>query len=492
MKAAHFDMLNAKIILKVLGQLLFLEAILLASCLAVGVVYHENDWLTFGVPIIVAVVAGMMLRYWGRGAANALSRRDGYLIVSLTWLAFSCVGMLPFLVSGAETRVASAFFETMSGFTTTGASALPDIDALPHSLLFWRSLMHWVGGVGIVFFTVAILPNTNLGEQKIFSAETTGLKISKLHPRLRTTAHWIGGLYVLLTLVCAVSLYLGGMGVFDAVNHAFSTLSTGGFSTHQDSIGWFHSSRIECVLMLFMFLGGVNFTLLYLFIIKRRWRDVWRNEELRWYMGILLFVALAGFLVLTLLDGRPAAESLRVAAFHTISVQTTTGFTTEDFMLWNPSVWMFVVFVTVVGGCAGSTSGGVKCVRLLAIFKVTVGEFRRLLHPRAVFPVRISNTPIDNNVVRTIFVFCACFVALVFLGSVALMTMGLTMMDAVSSCLTMLSNVGPGLGYNVGPLACWGELPDAALWVCSFLMLVGRLEIFAILLPFVPGFWKNR
>jgi len=485
-------MLNAKIILNVLGQLLFLEAILLAGCLAVGVIYREGDWLTFGVPIAVAVTVGMLLRYWGRGAANALSRRDGYLIVSLTWLTFSLVGMLPFLVGGAEPRIAAAFFETMSGFTTTGASVLTNIDSLPHSLLFWRSLSHWVGGIGIVFFTVAVLPRTNIGEQKIFSAETTGLKIGKLHPRIRTTAHWIGALYLTLTSACAVSLYFGGMGVFDAVNHAFSALSTGGFSTHQDSIGWFHSQQIEYILMVYMFLGGINFTLLYLFLIKRRWKSVWLDDELRCYIGIALFVTVAGAFTLIFLDHRPVVESIRVAAFHTISIQTTTGFTTEDFMLWDPAAWMFVVFITAFGGCAGSTSGGIKCVRLLTIYKVTLGEFRRLLHPRAMFPVRVNNTQIGNDVVRTIFVFCAAYLALVLVGSATLMIMGLTMMDAVSCCLTMLSNVGPGFGYQVGPLDSWGNLPDAALWVCSFLMLAGRLEIFAILLPFIPEFWKNR
>lgn len=485
-------MLNVKIILNVLGQLLFLEAILLAGCLAVGVIYHESNWPTFAIPILVAITAGTLLRYWGRGAANTLNRRDGYLIVSLTWLLFSSVGTIPFIVSGAEGRVAAAFFETMSGFTTTGASVLTGIDELPHSLLFWRSLTHWVGGIGIVFFTVAVLPSTNLGEQKIFSAETTGLKIAKLHPRIRTTAHWIGGLYLTLTLACAVSLYLGGMGMFDAVNHAFSALSTGGFSTHQDSIAWFRSQQIEYILMVYMFLGGVNFTLLYLLLIKRRWRAVWHDGELRCYVGVVCVVALAGALTLIFLDHRPVVESFRVALFHTISIQTTTGFTTEDFMLWNPATWMFVVFITALGGCAGSTSGGIKCVRLLTIYKVTAGEFRRLLHPRAMFPVRVNNTQIGNDVVRTIFVFCTCYLGLVLVGSVSLMMQGLTMMDSVSCCLTMLSNVGPGFGYQVGPLDSWGNLPDAALWICSFLMLAGRLEVFPVLLLFVPEFWKNR
>lgn len=485
-------MLNYKVILFVLGQLLFLEAIMLAACCGVGFIYDENTLVDFGIPTFICVSLGLLFHFLGRSKNQGMGRRDAFLIVSTTWLLFSIIGMLPFLLSGIVTRPSVAFFETMSGFTTTGATALNGIDALPHSILFWRSLTHWVGGVGIVFFTIAILPNADAGEQKMFTAESTGLKIGKLHPRVRSTARWIGGLYVFLTLACIVSLYLGGMDTFDAINHGLSTISTGGFSTHQDSIAFFHSARIENILMVFMVLASLNFTVLYLGLFKKHWKEMWKDDELRVFLGIVLTIALIGMLVLYFRDHRTLADAARLSFFHTIAIQSTTGFTTENFMNWDPSTWVFVAFITIVGGCAGSTSGGIKCIRILTIYKVIVREFKRMLHPHAVFPIRISGTLISNGVVRNIFVFITLYIILTALGTTAMMAMGLTMLDSVSCCITCLSNVGPGYGYVVGPLDSWDVFPDAVLWIDSFLMLVGRLEIYSILLPFMPGFWRDN
>lgn len=484
--------MNYKIIWSVLGQLLFLEAVILLGTWGVAYIYHEDALLSFGLPTFLSILGGMLLKFAGRGFENRMGRREGFLIVSSTWVLFSVVGMLPFLLSGAESRVSCAFFEAMSGFTTTGATVLNNIDSLPHCINFWRTLTHWVGGVGIVFFTIAILPNMGVGEQKLFSAEASGLNIGKLHPRIRTTARWIGGLYFFLTMACAVSLYFVGMTPFDAICHAFSTMGTGGFSTHQTSIAFFDSIQIEYVLILFMFLAGINFTLLYLAVIKRRWKDVWKDGELRCFLLILVTVTVVGALVLHLVDHRPWETAVRLSTFHTISIQSTTGFTTEDFMLWHPSTWMFVAFITMVGACAGSTSGGIKCIRILTIWKAIVNEFRLILHPHAVFPLRINSQPLPPAVVRNVFVFVACYFGLTLFGSIALMAMGLSMMDAVSCCITTLSNVGPGYGHLIGPLDSWNVLPDAALWINSFLMLAGRLEIFSLLLPFIPDFWRDN
>lgn len=484
--------MNYKIIWSILGQLLFLEAVMLIATCGVAYIYHENALLSFGVPTLVSIIAGSLLKLAGRGFENRMGRREGFLIVSSTWIMYSIVGMLPFLISGTETRLSCAFFEAMSGFTTTGATVLNNIDSLPHCINFWRTLSHWVGGVGIVFFTIAILPNMGVGEQKLFSAEATGLNIGKLHPRIRTTARWIGSLYVFLTIACAVSLFFAGMSPFDAICHAFSTMGTGGFSTHQDSIAYFNSVQIEYILTIFMFFAGINFSVLYLAIFKRRWRDAWKDGELRCFLLILVSVIIIGTLVLHFVDHRPWETAFRLCTFHTISIQSTTGYTTEDFMLWHPSMWMFVAFITIVGACAGSTSGGIKCIRVLTIWKTIINEFKLILHPHAVFPIRINDTFISTSVVRNVYVFVVCYFGLTLVGSMTMMAMGLPMMDAVSCCITSLSNVGPGFGYVIGPLDSWNPLPDAALWINSFLMLAGRLEIFSLLLPFFPDFWRDN
>lgn len=485
-------MINSKIIYSILGTLLFLEAILLSACLGLGFFYGEADHLSFGLPVALAVVAGGLLKYWGRAAENRMSRRDGYLIVSVTWVAFSLVGMLPFVIGGYETRLAAAFFETMSGFTTTGATALDNIDTLPRSILFWRSLTHWIGGMGIVFFTIAVLPQVGTGDQKLFSAEATGLKMGKLHPRISTTARWLWGLYLLLTVACTGAFYLGGMGLFDAVNHALSTVATGGFSTHQASIEYFHSPAIEYIATGFMFLSSINFTLLYLLLIKGHIRDVLRDGELRCFISIVLFIVAYTAFVLYAIDGYALGDALRYSAFHVISLQSTTGFTACDFMTWNPSIWMLLFFITATGACAGSTSGGIKCVRVLTAYKLLVNEFKHILHPHAVLPVRIGGTVVTDVVARTIFAYFVCYFVLMFVGSSVMMMLGFPMLDSISLCMSSFSNVGPSIGWVVGPLDPWNVLPDAALWLNSFLMLAGRLEIFSLLLPFVPAFWRDN
>lgn len=485
-------MLNLPIIYKVLGTLLYLEALLFGVCMSLGVWYGETNYATFGVPIVIALALGTALRFFGRHAENRMGRRDGFLIVSLTWVIFSFIGMLPLLISGYQPRVAAAFFEIMSGFTTTGATALTNIDSLPASILLWRSLTHWFGGMGIVFFTIAILPNIGGGETKLFSAEATGLKIGKLHPRIGTTARWIWSLYLLLTLTCMGAYYLAGMSVFDAVNHGFSTIGTGGFSTHQDSIAYFQSNTIEWITAIFMFLAGVNCTLLYLLFIKRRMKDVIRDEELRCYLFLFLG-AVAGITgILCFVDNLDFSTALRSAFFNTASLQTTTGFSDENFMNWHPTIWLLLVFVSMVGACAGSTSGGLKCIRVLMVWKLTRAEFRQLLHPHAVLPVRLNQNPVTAQMGRTVFVFFVVYAILILLGAFSMVVMGLPMLDAFGLAISSFSNVGPCVGYVIGPLGSWNPLSDAALWINAFLMLAGRLEIFSLLLPFTPAFWRDE
>lgn len=485
-------MLNIPIIYRALGTLLYIEGILLALCLGLGCWFGETNHLAFGVPTAVAFVVGGLLHFFGRHAENRIGRRDGYLIVSLTWVIFSLVGMLPFLVGGYEPRVAAAFFETMSGFTTTGASALDNIDSLPHSILFWRCMTHWIGGMGIVFFTIAILPNIGGGDLKLFSAEATGLKMDKLHPRLSTTARWLWSLYLIMTLACTAAYYLGGMSVFDAVCHALSTIGTGGFSTHQDSMAWFHSNRLLWISTIFMFLGGINYTLLYLFLIKRRVRDVFHDSELRCYLTIFFTSVATICFILIFADGLSLHDAMRCAFFNTASLQSTTGFSEDDFMTWHPTVWLILSLISIIGSCAGSTSGGLKCIRVLTVWKITRNEFRQMLHPHAVLPVRINNTLITAQTARSIFVLFVVYFILIMIACFLMVAMGLSLLDAFGLAISSFSNVGPSIGHTVGPLGSWSCLNDATLWINSFLMLAGRLEIFSLLLPLTPAFWRDE
>lgn len=485
-------MLNFKIISKVLGTLLLLETLLLLVCLGTGLFYGERDWYTFTVPAITSLVLAVLLKSLGRHAENRMGRRDGYFIVSASWILFSLIGMIPFLLGTEETRLSAVFFESMSGFTTTGASVYNNIDSLPHSILFWRSLMHWFGGMGIVFFTIAVLPQMGVGDLKLFSAEATGLKTGKLHPRISTTARWIWGLYVVMTAACIGSLLLCGMSPFDAVNHALATVSSGGFSTHQDSISFFQSPLIEYVEIIFMVLAGINFTLLYLLVIKRRLRTVWQDVEVRFYIGTLVACTLICCVSLMYSHHYDVEHAFRAAAFQVCSLCTTTGFTTEDFMSWHNGTWMIILFISLMGGCAGSTSGGMKCVRVLTSWRLMTNEFRHILHPRAVIPVRLGHQSLGDSITRTIFAYFIAMFWLLFVAMVLMMCMGIPVLDSLSLGVAAFSNAGPSIGWLVGPLDSWGHLPDGVLWINSFLMLAGRLEIFSLLLPFVPAFWREQ
>lgn len=485
-------MLNIPIIYKALGTLLLLEALLLGLCFGMGFYFGEVNHLTFGLPSALAAVIGALLLYFGRHAENRMGRRDGFLIVSLTWVVFSLVGMLPFIVSGHQPRVAAAFFETMSGFTTTGATAFTDIDILPHSILLWRSITHWIGGMGIVFFTIAVLPNMGGGDVKLFSAEATGLKIGKLHPRISTTARWLWSIYSLLTITCMAAYFFGGMGLFDALCHSLSTIGTGGFSTHTASIAWFQSPRLQWIVTLFMFLASVNSTLLYLFFIKRRVRDVLHDDELRCFLVIFFVAAFSIMGILMYADHMDFATALRSAFFNTASLQSTTGFSDEDFMKWHPTIWLILSLISIIGACAGSTSGGLKSVRVLMVWRLTKAEFKKMLHPHAVLPVRINNTVITSQTARTVFVFFVVYFMLIMLSTFAMVAMGLSLLDAFGLAISSFSNVGPSIGHLIGPLGSWGVLNDAILWINSFLMLAGRLEIFSLLLPLTPAFWRDE
>ena len=457
-------MLNLRIIARALSGLILLEAALMALCYGLSFYYEESAHRMWLIPIGACLVSSLVLSLLSRNADSEIGRRDGYLIVSSTWVVYCLFGMIPFLTGGVTDRVAVAFFESMSGFTTTGATALDHIDGLPHSILFWRSLMHWIGGMGIIFFTLALLPALGVGEQQLFSAESTGLKLGKLHPRVSTTTHWLWSTYLIVTVACALT----------AVNYAFATIATGGFGTHGASIAYFNSPLIEYAAVVFMMLSSVNFTLLYLSIFKRRWRNTFRDEEFRLYLFLVALAVTIITLSKWLEAGDLSEHGFRESLFNVVSMMSTTGFTTEDFLSWPHLTWIILLVMGVIGSSSGSTAGGIKVVRVLTAVKIIRNEFRRILHPRAVLSLRINQDKLGTEVVQSIFAYTCFFILLITVGASTLIVMGLPLFDALGLSISAFSNVGPSIGY-----------------VTSFLMIAGRLEIFAFLIPFVPSFWRE-
>ena len=484
-------MINWKMISKIMGFLLFIEAGFLSLCTALSIFYKEPDIAAFILSTLLTIAVGIPLSYAGKDAERKLSRKDGYVVVTFAWIIFSIFGMLPYYISGYIPNLTNAFFETMSGFSTTGASILDDIESLPHGLLFWRSMTQWIGGMGIVIFTIAVLPIFGVGGIQLFAAEATGPKIDKISPRIDVTAKWIWGIYIVLTITETILLMLGGLSLFDSVCHAMSTTATGGFSTKQESIAAFHSPYVEYVITIFMFLSGINFSLLYLLFLKGSIKRLLGDSEVRWYVKtVLLFTTI---ITIGLLISSPMGleEAFRKSSFLVVSLQTTCGYVTDDYMLWAPPLWMLTTIITYCGACAGSTSGGTKCIRAVIVARIAKNEFMHILHPNAVLPVKVNGHSVSSTTKSTVLAFFVVFVLLVFLGWFTMMIIGLDFDDAYSVVISSLANVGPGIGM-CGPSFSWNALPDAAKWLSIIYMLIGRLELFTVLLLLSPTFWKKR
>lgn len=484
-------MINAKMIARIMGALFLIEAGFMILCALLAIFYREADLTAFLISAAITAGAGLVSALFGKHAERKMNRRDGYVIVTFAWLTFSIFGMLPYYISGYIPSLTDAFFETMSGFTTTGSTILENIELLPHGLLFWRSLTQWIGGMGIVFFTIAVLPIFGMGSVQLFAAEATGPTHDKVHPRIGVTAKWIWTIYLGLTIIEAILLYAGGMSVFDSVCHSLSTTATGGYSTKQESISFFHSSYIEYVITLFMFLSGINFTLLYLAFLKGRFNRLQHDTEFHWYLGTVGCFTLFTTIVLLFTCDFGLEEAFRKAIFQVISLQTSTGFISEDYMLWTPVLWALMCIVMFCGACAGSTSGGMKCIRLAIMGRVVRNEFKHIIHPNAVLPVRINQQVISASTKSTVLAFTFLYITVVLIGWLVLMLLGMGFMEAYSVAISSLGNVGPGVG-RCGPAYSWAWLPDGAKWFSALLMLIGRLELFTVLLLFTPNFWKKH
>lgn len=485
-------MIKFKLVYKVIGSLLLLEASMMFYCLLVSIYYKEDDSLAFIITMALTTMSGLALKYLGYNAENSMGRRDAYLLVTLTWVVFSVFGALPFVVSGYLSSYTDAFFETMSGFTTTGASIIDNVEKLPHGLLFWRSMTQWIGGLGIVFFTIAVLPSLVGGTVKVFSAEATGPIRTKMHPRLSTNAKTIWVIYALLTVACAASFYLAGMGLFDAVNYSMSITATGGFTPHNASTGFFHSATIDCVSILFMFLSGVNFTLLYMTVVKARFKQFFHDSEIRFYLATIAFATVVIMVCLVVQSGYSVVYSLRVALFQVVSFITTTGIFNADAGSWPHITWIILCLCMVLGACAGSTSGGFKCIRGAMLVRIVRNEFRHLIHPKAVLPVKINGQSVSQQGQVTLLVFTALYAGACLFAYIAFTCMGVDSTNAVTIALSCASNVGATLGLEIGPTMSWSVLPVAGKWLCAVLMLMGRLEFFSVLVLFTRAFWREN
>ena len=419
---------------------------------------------------------------------KALKKRDGYLVVTMGWLFMSLFGSLPYYLTGAIPDFSNAFFETVSGFTTTGASILNDIEAMPKSILYWRSLTQWIGGMGIIVLAVAILPILGIGGMQLFVAEAPGISPDKLQPRIRETAKRLWLIYLGLTILEALLLWLGGMSIFDAVNHSLTTMATGGFSTRQASIAHYQSPYLQYVITIFMFLAGTNFTLTY-FALKGKLKKIWASEEFRYYVRIVVLLTVVVTIAIYNAD-KGLEQSFRDALFQVVSIITTTGFITADYTAWHHVVIVLFFMLMFIGASAGSTAGGVKIIRHVLLIKNSLLELKRQLHPSGVIPVRINARAVPRDITFHVLAFIMIYIGIFGAGSVALAMFGVDFETAIGAAATSLGNIGPGLGA-VGPVDNFAGLPTGGKWLLSFLMLLGRLELFTILMLFTPYFWRR-
>ncbi|MFW5822181.1 MAG: TrkH family potassium uptake protein [Tangfeifania sp.] len=481
--------MNYKIIFRVLGFLLFVEGIAMMLAFFVSFIYREYDQTAFLISAGINVALGGLIVYLTRKANRDIGRKEGYIIVSSVWIVFSFFGSLPYVISGAIPNFTNAFFETISGFTTTGSSILDDIESLPHGILFWRSITQWLGGMGIIVLSLAILPVFGIGGMQLYTAEVPGPTPDKISPRIRQTAKTLWVIYLGFTVTETLLLWVGGMSVFDAVCHSFTTMATGGFSTKQESIAHWSSPFIHYVIVVFMFFAGTNFTLSYL-AIQGKFKRVLKDEELKYYgLFILVFTAIV-FTGLLITSQTGVEKSFRDALFQVVSIITTTGYATADYLSWSPILTIVIFVLFFFGGSAGSTGGGMKIMRIVLLLKNSYYELRRMVHPQAIIPVKFNNHSVDAKIVTNVLAFFMFYFAIFGASTVIFTLIEPDMESAMGAVATSLGNIGPGLG-NVGPDENFLHVKPLGKWFLSFLMLLGRLELFTVLILFSPSFWKE-
>ena len=476
-------------IFRVLGVLLFIESAMFLLCAAVSLCYGEQDYQYFLYTILLNTLVGGVLLICSRGAENRLTRRDGYCIVTFTWFLFTLFGMLPFYFSGGIPSVTDAFFETMSGFTTTGSSILNHVEALPHATLFWRSLTQWLGGLGIIMLFIAILPSLGIEGRDLYVAEVTGPTHNKTSFTFTSSARQMWILYTILTLLQTLLLLFGGMNLFDGICHAFTTMATGGFSTKQNSIAYWDSAYIQYVIIIFTFMAGTNFGLLHT-AIRGNWKKLIQDNEFQLYFMLVVLASVVIGVGLYVIGWADFEKSMRDATFQVVTLITTTGFATADYLLWPPLLGLILFLLLFVGASAGSTAGGMKVVRVYLLFKNSFVELKRIIHPNGIINVKYNNKSVHPNIMTGIMAFAILFMIVFTIGSLIMTIFTEDIITACSAVVSSMSNVGPGFG-SVGPMFSYAHLNDFAKLFLAFLMLVGRLEIFTVMVLFTKAFWRK-
>lgn len=480
-------MIHLKAIGKIMGALLFLIGVLMLPAASISWIYRE-DSSPIMISAAISLFIGMALFFSFSKQDEFVRKREGYLIVALSWIVMTGFGMIPFILSKEVTSFADALFETVSGFTTTGATILTDIESMPKGLLFWRSMTHWIGGLGIIVLTVAIFPLLGIGGIELFVAESPGPTSDKVHPRISETAKRLWYIYVGLTVLCALLYWAGGMTLFDAVNHSFATLATGGFSTKNSSLAFYDSAFIEYVAVLFMFLAGANFTLIY-FGVVGKFKRIISNDEFKAYTIGLLILSLVIAIPIYLQSDYGLELSFRKSLFQVVSVVTTTGFITDDYTQYGTGVTFMFFMLLFLGGCAGSTSGGIKFIRHTVFLKNSWLEFKRIVHPRAIVPLIINGERVTGRIINNIMNFLLIYLLTFVAGSLVISMLGYDLATSLGAVATCLDNAGPAIG-KVGPVDNFAFFSSEAKVVLSFIMLLGRLELFTVLILFTPFFWR--
>lgn len=480
--------MNIRPVLHIVGALLLFVGLSFTLPIVTSLFYREGDLVPLLGSMLITLLVGFVLWRIFR-TREEIRVREGFAVVAFSWVAAALAGSLPYLLAAQGIGITDAFFEAMSGFTTTGATVMVDIEKLPHGLLMWRSLTHWLGGMGIIVLSIAVMPILGVGGMSMYKAEVPGPTPDKLRPRVQQTAKILWGVYALISLVEAVLLYFGGMDVFESITHTFGTMATGGFSTRNASIGHYDSAFIDAVVTVFMFLAGVNFALHYR-ALQGRLRDYWRDYEFR----VFLFIA-AGAMTIVTVDNLFTTypnflESLRRSSFQVVSILTTTGYGTADFEQWSAASQFVLLLLMFIGGCAGSTGGGPKVVRLVILVKQAFLELKRLVHPKAVIPLRIGNRAVNPEVSTGVLSFLGLYITIAGLATVVMTLQGMDLVSGAAAAAACLGNIGPGLG-SVGPTDTYAHIPFFGKWFLALLMLLGRLEIYTVLVIFTSTFWKR-
>lgn len=483
--------MHYKLILKTIAIIQLVIAFFHMVCAGIAFYYNESEALMgFAVSITLLVGFGaFFIIFYRQTNPDNVSTKDGFLLVTLSWLAASLGGSLPFYISGAIPSYTDAFFETISGFSTTGASILTNIEGLPLSILFWRSLTHWLGGMGIVVLAVAILPLLGIGGMQLIKAEAPGPTVDKITPRITETAKYLWYIYVLFTVSETVLLMFGGMNLYDALTHTFGTVATGGFSTKNSSVSHFDSAYIDWVITIFMIFAGINFAL-HFKLLTGRFKSITKDSELKAYLAIIVIATLIITFSLSGTVYDTFTESLRFAAFQVATFITTTGFATANYENW-PSLAQIILFMLMfVGGCAGSTGGGIKVIRLVTLLKQGINEMKYLVHPRGIFVIRLSGQTVKKDIVYAVSGFFFLYIFLLLVVTMIVATSHADVLTAFTTALSTVGNIGPGFGM-IGPTENYAFYPDYVKWVLSAAMIIGRLEIYTILVLFTPMFWKK-